>query len=287
MTRDPVDAAEIEHDLAQSGVALEPDVDYQIDQLKARHDQMDEQDSRNVAVIPNTPMAMLALAVSQGADLDRLQKLMDLQERWEKGEAKKAFVTAMAAFKANPPTVYKDKENKQYDSMYTTIGNLVNTVNASMSKHGLSANWEIDQSNGITVTCILTHERGHSERCSMSGPPDDSGKKNPLQQIKSTITYLKAATFEAITGTASSEANMDDDANGSGAKPGKLPLEEFEAWKKRIESATTKETAKAQWQLAVKACQKLDDVESANALKSVMLAHADFIEAANKKEVQG
>jgi hypothetical protein len=30
-----------------------------------------------------TPMQMLQIAVSQGADLERIQKLMDLQDRWE------------------------------------------------------------------------------------------------------------------------------------------------------------------------------------------------------------
>ena len=38
-----------------------------------------------------TPMQMLQIAVEQGADLDRLEKLMDMQERWEANEARKAF----------------------------------------------------------------------------------------------------------------------------------------------------------------------------------------------------
>ena len=33
---------------------------------------------------PVTPMEMLTIAVQQNADLDKLQKLMDLQDRWEK-----------------------------------------------------------------------------------------------------------------------------------------------------------------------------------------------------------
>ncbi|WP_241085163.1 hypothetical protein [Candidatus Vondammii sp. HM_W22] len=45
-----------------------------------------------------------------------------------------------------------------------------------------------------------------------------SGSKNPIQQIKSTITYLKIATYEAVTGIASTEGNVDDDGNGSGSE---------------------------------------------------------------------
>lgn len=174
--------------------------------------------SETAVAIPEgkTPSDMIRLAVTSGADLEKLEKVMILQERWETNEAKKAFHKAVAAFKANPPTVTKDRDNKQYGSKYTTLGNLVNTVNPELSKQGLSANWEIEQNGTIKVTCILTHQLGHSERASASAPADTSGSKNVIQQIKSTITYLKAVTFESITGLASTDANLDDDGNAVG-----------------------------------------------------------------------
>lgn len=170
--------------------------------------------------VDSSPMNMLAVAVQKGMDPATIKSLMDLRDRWEAGEAKKAYVDAMAAFKADAPTVTKDRDNKQYGSKYTSIGNLVNTINSALSAHGLSANWNIDQTNGIKVTCTLTHRLGHSESTSMVGPLDTSGQKNPLQQVKSTVTYLKIATFEAIVGIASSDGNADDDGNGSGGMPG-------------------------------------------------------------------
>lgn len=162
-----------------------------------------------------TPVQMTRLAVEKNADPDQLLKFMELQERYEAGEARKQYNLAVAEFKSNPVIVTKDKHNTQYDSNYTSIGNLVGTVNAAMSPFGLSARWDIDQASGIKVTCILSHAAGHSESTSMTAPPDDSGRKNPIQQIKSTITYLKVATFEAITGVASSDGNLDDDGNAA------------------------------------------------------------------------
>ena len=159
----------------------------------------------------NSPAEMIRMAVAGGADLEKLEKLLGLQERWEANEARKAFHQAMADFKANSPRITRDKKNKQYDSMYTTLGNLVNTVNPELSKNGLSASWDIKQNGIISVTCKITHKLGHSECSSASAPSDASGSKNAIQQIKSTVTYLKAVTFEAITGLASSEANLDDD----------------------------------------------------------------------------
>ena len=58
----------------------------------------------------NSPAEMIRLAVAGGADLEKLEKLLTLQERWEANEAKKAYNKAMAAFKSNPPKINKDKK---------------------------------------------------------------------------------------------------------------------------------------------------------------------------------
>lgn len=160
-----------------------------------------------------SPKQMIELAIKGGADLEKLEKLLTLQERWEANEAKKAFVRAMTAFKSEAPLVFKDRTNKQYNSKYTSLGNLINTVNPILSKHGLSASWDIEQNGIIKVSCMIRHEQGHNESASASAPADVSGAKNVIQQIKSTITYLKAVTFESICGLASTDANLDDDGN--------------------------------------------------------------------------
>jgi hypothetical protein len=164
----------------------------------------------------DSPASMMMAAIDKGMDLEKLEKFMDLQSKWEANQARKAFHMAMADFKANLPTVIKDKTNKQYGSKYVSEDSLINTINPELSKHGLSANFDFKQDGGtITVTCSITHAGGHRESVSLSGQADGSGSKNPLQQIKSTTTYLRKATFEAITGIASSENDADDDGNGA------------------------------------------------------------------------
>ena len=121
-----------------------------------------EPQSQSTAVAV-TPMEMLQTAVAQGKDLEYLQKLMDLEERWRAAQAKRAYVTAFAQFKRNMPDVVKDMLNKQYGSDYTSLANLVNTTNRTLGEYGLNASWKPDQSNGIKVTCVLTHVDGHSE----------------------------------------------------------------------------------------------------------------------------
>jgi len=160
------------------------------------------------------PISLLATAREQGASLEKLEQLMEMQFKWEANEAKKAYHKAVADFKSEPVRIPKSKRNSQFGgSPYSGIDDLVNTVNPVLGNHGLSAHWSIDQSEGIKVTCVLTHSLGHSESVSMTGPADKSGAKSPIQEIKSTITYLKIATYEAVTGVASSDDPGDTDGN--------------------------------------------------------------------------
>lgn len=181
-----------------------------------------------------TPMQLLQLAMSQGADLDRLEKLMQLQRQWEAGEARKAYVTAMAAFKGEPLKILKSKDvNIPGGAKFShaTLADVVDGVAAALSRHGLSHAWETKQEGSqITVTCIVTHEAGHSERTTLFAPPDDSGKKNTIQQIASTVTYLQRYTLMAACGLAAKD--MDDDARSAGQQREhpKAP-EGYESWK--------------------------------------------------------
>ena len=55
------------------------------------------------------PMDLMQRAVTSGADVVVLEKLMGLQERYEYNKARKAFDAAIAAFKADVPPIIKDR----------------------------------------------------------------------------------------------------------------------------------------------------------------------------------
>ncbi len=170
-----------------------------------------------------TPMDMLQIAVEKGADLDQLQKLMDLQERWEKNEAKKAYDAAMNAFKADPPDISKNKHVEFGRTIYdhATLDHVCEAINFALSKHGLSHRWAVDQGaddsgSWVKVDCIITHTLGHSETVFMKSPPDTSGSKNSIQAIASTVTYLQRYTLLAATGLAAKDSDDDGKASGGG-----------------------------------------------------------------------
>lgn len=165
-----------------------------------------------------TPMALLQIAMSQNADIDKLQKLLEMQERWEANEARKAYNAAIAKFKANPPEISKNKHVKFGTTEYShaTLDHVTETITKSLSDVGMGFRWDVQQ-NGpeIAVTCILTHELGHSERTTLKASADTSGSKNSIQAIGSAVTYLQRYTLLAACGMAAKGA--DDDAQ-TGAK---------------------------------------------------------------------
>lgn len=180
------------------------------------------EETKEVLALQNgkTPSDVIQYAISKGADLDKLEKLMELQERWEAGEAKKAYTEAMTAFKADPPEIEKDRHVSYTTSKgiteynHASLANVTDKINKALSVHGLSATWKTPQDGEtITVECTIAHRQGHSESTSLSAKPDLSGSKNPIQAMGSTISYLERYTLLALTGLATVDQD-DDGRNG-------------------------------------------------------------------------
>ena len=53
------------------------------------------QEEKQVAKREGIPSQLIERAIDKGADLDKLEKLLTLQERWEANEARKEFYQAL------------------------------------------------------------------------------------------------------------------------------------------------------------------------------------------------
>jgi hypothetical protein len=172
---------------------------------------------RDITVAPTTssgaltPMDMLSHAVERGADLDMIEKLMNLQERWEASQARKAFDEAISAAKADIPPIERTGKGHN-DKRYATFAAIARVVDPIISRHGLSYRFRTTQGDRISVTCILSHKSGHFEETTLSGPPDASGSKNAIQAIGSTLTYLQRYSLVQMLGLAAAD---DDDGKAS------------------------------------------------------------------------
>jgi hypothetical protein len=127
----------------------------------------------------------------------------------------------MADAKAEIPVVMKNKEvdftsaKGRTHYRYEDLAEVARTVMPALAKFGLSYRFRTTSlpNEPITVTCIISHRDGHSEENSLTAGRDDSGNKNPIQQIGSTVTYLQRMTLKAALGLA---ASADDDGKGAG-----------------------------------------------------------------------
>ncbi|MCA1298002.1 ERF family protein [Stappia indica] len=165
-----------------------------------------------------TPADMLAHAVTNGAGLEVVEKLMSLQDRWEANQARKAFDDAMARMREKMPRVVKDKKvdfstaKGRTNYQYEDLDSVTSAISPVMAELGLSFRWRTDNSaSGVKVSCIISHRGGHYEETSLSAPVDASGNKNTIQAIGSAITYLQRYTLKAALGLA---AGVDDDGHG-------------------------------------------------------------------------
>ena len=184
---------------------------------------------------------LIALALERNADPATLERLMALQERWEANSARKAYVAAMSAFKLEAPAVLKKGDKVDFTSAkgrthynYANLGSIVQEISALLGKYQLSASWETTQNEkgDIAVTCHITHVAGHRESVMLRGPADDSGGKNRIQQIGSTVTYLQRYTLLAALGLATGEADDDGDTEK------KEPIQQPQAKKETPPPAT-------------------------------------------------
>jgi len=150
----------------------------------------------------------VALAIEKGADLATIEKFMDLKERQDATEAKKAYVVAMGKFRAEVPTIERTK--KAHNSNYAGLAETISEISEAMINNGLSHSWKTGQDEtSISVTCCVTHVLGHQECTTLREFPDKSGSKNAIQAIGSTVSYLQRYTLFSILGLASKEADTD------------------------------------------------------------------------------
>lgn len=195
-----------------------------------------------------SPASLMMTLLAQGGNLDQFERMMELQERFYRHEAEKAFNDSMTAFRALNITIPKRKqvdfENRtggrtQYK--HAELSDVTELLGPALSANGFSWSWKTRQdSGGITVTCILRHRQGHAEEVSLTCPPDASGGKNSIQAVVSTTTYLQRHTLKAVTGTA--EADDDDDGQGAprdGAEARTEPTV-LEHWCEKVRATKTR-----------------------------------------------
>jgi hypothetical protein len=195
---------------------------------------VERQEPAHLPVVNNTPDMLLALGIEKGLDINQLEKLMDMQERWLARQAKSKFLEAKANFQHEVPKIQKNKKvgydskgegGGRVDYSYAPLGDIAEQIKGALHKNGLSYDWKfadiVDEKGvpKIRATFIVSHVAGHSEETSLEAYHDASGKKNSIQARGSAVTYLQR--YSLIGGLGLTTADSDIDGKGTGNAPDK------------------------------------------------------------------
>lgn len=168
------------------------------------------------------PNRLVELAITQGANVDALERVFALQEKWEANQAKKAFTQQMAELQSELPVVKKMKANGGTNSNYAPLEDIVAQCKDVIKKHDFMYSWDTTtDETKLSVICKVTHLGGHTETSSMVSEIAEGTRANSSpQKAAITITYLKRYTLCNAFGIM--VADEDQDARLEKSKP-KLP----------------------------------------------------------------
>lgn len=197
-----------------------------------------------------TPQSLIALAIENKSSVEQLEKLMELQNKWEAKEAKKHFFDAMTKFQSEKPDIQKDKKadygggKAKYN--WSSLNTIQKAIDPILSKYGLSYSFETVQTEKhLTISCIVSHSLGHTKKTSLTALHDTSGGKNSVQALGSTNSYLRRYTLCNAFGI-----SADEDNDGKTAQrniPEKLSEKDIKVLKGKIATCTTKQQLTNLW----------------------------------------
>ena len=171
-------------------------------------------------------MQIMTMASNPDFDVEKLEKLMDLQEREMARLALVAFNQSFAEMQSKIPTVAKSK--KGGDSNYATLEDVVEITRPILNEYGFSTyfdtktdisnNREVKDKYGnvnviydgnVIVEAILLHKMGHQIKTSLIVPFDFSGSKkmNTAQAMGSAVSYGKRYSLCALLNIATRDDN--------------------------------------------------------------------------------
>lgn len=140
------------------------------------------------------------VALDPSVDIERLSKIIEMENASQDREARKVFEAAFAKMQPDLPAVAKIGEGHQ-SAKYARLEDIQAAVRPALKEHGFSTRFKVaDHETGMSITCILSHACGHSDSDTILLPYETSGSKNNVQARGSTVAYGKRYTLCNILG---------------------------------------------------------------------------------------
>lgn len=175
------------------------------------------------------------IALHPDADVTKLEKIIELQERILAFNARAAFNTAYAAMQGEIPTIIERGQTN--NGKYARLEDIVEKVRPILQKHGftLSHRTEWPDAKSVRVVGILTHQQGHERTSEFLSAADTSGSKNAIQGLGSAVSYGRRYTTKDLLNIVTRGEDDDGQHTERPAEPNG-----YEDWMLGLSSAANK-----------------------------------------------
>jgi hypothetical protein len=151
-------------------------------------------------------------AMNPDVDIDKMERLLQMQERVLDRQAASDYSAAMAGMQMEIPSIAE--RGKTNNGRYATLEDIVDTVRPILQKHGFAVSFRVKTQQGaVEVTGVLMHRGGHREETTMMLPTDTSGNKNAVQAFGSSVSYGKRYVLCSLLNITT--RGEDDDGNSA------------------------------------------------------------------------
>ncbi len=165
------------------------------------------------------------MASNPDVDVDKLERIMAMQEKMLDRESEQEYTRAMVRVQASLTGITRDKHNPQTHSMFVSLEAMKKAVVPAYTKEGFALSYGEGDSGKpdiIRITCKVMHESGHSELFFYDNPVDDKGikgnvNKTPTHGKSSAVTYAERYILKLIFNLTIQDE--DDDGNAAGHMP--------------------------------------------------------------------
>lgn len=186
-------------------------------------------------VAPATESAMMIQMIQRAAadptvDVDKMERLMQMHERFVDRQASAAFNAAMVRAQQSIKPVVRRAVNLQTNSTYAKLEDIDQAISPIYTAEGFSLSFGTGDSplaGHVRVVCDVMHDQGHTKQYQMDLPLDATGiggktNKTGVHAHGSTNSYARRYLTMNIFNVVM--VNEDNDGNGIPKGPPDEPV---------------------------------------------------------------
>lgn len=162
------------------------------------------------------------VALNPSVDIEKMERLLEMQERIMARNARIAYNSALSAMQAEMPEIpengtirikSKDSGNIIQETPYALWEDINEAIRPVLARHGFALSFRtgLTPDARVSVTAILSHREGHQEETTMVLAHDSTGSKNAVQAIGSSTSYGKRYATAALLNLTSRDGLETDD----------------------------------------------------------------------------